>query len=95
MQCKDIPDVPIIRFIASHDGQWCTWYFGDERDVHAAFPAGVPDKLLLAKMSSLIRKGLVDGCPCGCRGDYVVTEKGLAAVQNAPPFDDGSITYER
>ncbi len=80
MQCKDIPDEPILRFIGSHDGQWCNWYFGNDTDVHAAFPANVPDKLLLAKMAGLMRRGLVDGCPCGCRGDYVLTAKGREAI---------------
>jgi hypothetical protein len=76
MQCKDIPAIPILQFLASHDGRWCNWYFGDERDVHRAMPAGIPDKLVLAKMQTLHRRGLVDGCFCGCRGDFELTEKG-------------------
>jgi hypothetical protein len=80
MQCKDIPDLPILQFIGSHNGSWCNWYFGDSKDVHAAFPPRVPDKLLLAKMRSLIRRGLVDGCGCGCRGDYMLTELGKAQL---------------
>lgn len=91
MQCKDIPDEPILRFIGSHDGKWCNWYFeGGElgtRNVHAGFPPGVPDKLLLAKMASLGDRGLVDGCFCGCRGDYVLTAKGREAIGlNRPPM---------
>lgn len=27
-------------------------------------------------MASLIRRGLVDGCGCGCRGDFMITDKG-------------------
>lgn len=80
MQCKDIPAEPILRFIAAANGDWCNWYFGNEKDVHAAFPAGVPDKLLLAKMAGLMRRDLVDGCPCGCRGDYTLTRKGREAI---------------
>lgn len=80
LQCKDIPDDPILEFIGSHNGAWCNWYFGDEKDVHAAVPAWVPDRLLVAKMARLIERGLVDGCPCGCRGDYVLTEKGKQAL---------------
>jgi hypothetical protein len=80
LQCKDIPAEPILRFIASHDGAWCNWYFGNARDVHAAFPADVPDKLLLAKMAALMRTGLVSGCDCGCRGDYTITMKGRERI---------------
>jgi hypothetical protein len=80
MQCKDIPDEPILRFIASLNGQWGNWYFGNEGDVHAAFPSGVPDKLLLAKMRRLMERELVDGCPCGCRGDYTLSAKGRSVI---------------
>jgi hypothetical protein len=39
MQCKDIPKIPILKF--------------------------------------LIKRGLVSGCTCGCRGDFEITQKGL------------------
>lgn len=84
LQCKDIPDGPILRFIGSHGDRWCNWYFGNDRDVHAAFPPGVPDKLLLAKMAGLGNRGLVDGCFCGCRGDYVLTAKGREVIEGLP-----------
>ncbi|ESY89033.1 hypothetical protein X739_00615 [Mesorhizobium sp. LNHC220B00] len=78
MQCKDIADLPILRFVASHEGRRCNWYFGDERDVRQAMPNGfdLPDKLVIAKMAGLIRRKLLDGCPCGCRGDYEITVAG-------------------
>lgn len=31
---------------------------------------GVPEKLVLAKASKMIRRGRLDGCACGCRGDF-------------------------
>ncbi len=34
------------------------------------------EKLILAKMKQLIKRGLVDGCACGCRGDFEITPKG-------------------
>lgn len=83
MQCKDIPDKPILEFIARHskiiDGRdygWCNWYFCDEKDVSQAMPPETPEKLRLAKMKQLIHRGVVDGCDCGCRGDFVLTKKG-------------------
>lgn len=45
-----------------------------------AMPNNVPLKLAHAKMNMLIRRGLVDGCSCGCRGDYRITEKGRVAI---------------
>jgi hypothetical protein len=43
-------------------------------------PKDTPPKLKLAKMQSLHRRGLVGGCTCGCRGDFEITDKGLAAI---------------
>lgn len=84
MQCKHIEDRPIIEFLIGLNGRWATW-FGDEYDnsVTHAMPKGIPDKLILAKMNTLIRRGLVRGCTCGCRGDYEVTDKGRALVHKA------------
>ena len=76
MQCKDIPDMPILKFLLSHKGRWCNWIFGDDRDVHLAMPKDTPEKLVLAKMKTLMKRGLVEGCDCGCRGDFEITEKG-------------------
>jgi hypothetical protein len=88
MQCKDIPDRPIVQFIADLQGNWGTWFSwiddatGDlvipENSVVKAMPngAGLPDKLVLAKIARLMKRGLIDGCPCGCRGDYELTSKG-------------------
>lgn len=85
MKCKDIPDAPILEFLASiKRGEWANWCFGDENDVGRAMPADTPSKLKLAKMRMLIRRGAVDGCPCGCRGDFVITARGLELL-NAKP----------
>lgn len=46
-----------------------------------AVPSGTPWKVLLAKMERLIKKELVSGCPCGCRGDYEITDKGKHWLQ--------------
>lgn len=74
MQCKDIPDEPILEFLAIHGGIGChAWNLegeDGERSVLNAMPKGTPEKLALAKMKSLIRRGMVTGCGCGCRGDF-------------------------
>ena len=84
MQCKDIPSIPILQFLAKNPGEfdWHNWYFGDEKDVHNAMPLGLPDKLVIGKMRQLMKRGLVSGCSCGCRGDFVITQKGLDRIKN-------------
>ena len=87
MQCKDIPDEPVLRFLAGPFKDWPapgwgTWFWSDDckpaNSVLNAMPAGTPEKLALAKMRRLIARGLVDGCGCGCRGDFEITPKGMA-----------------
>jgi len=76
-QCKEIPDKPIMEFLLKHKGHWCNWYFEDDRDVRNVMPKNLAsEKLILAKMRQLMRRGLVDGCSCGCRGDFEITAKG-------------------
>lgn len=52
-------------------------------DVYLAMPRGTPEKVALAKMRSLYRRDLVGGCDCGCRGDFEITDKGLALIGRA------------
>ena len=78
MQCKDIPDRPILELLARNPTHWHNWCFNNEFDVRQAMPKGIPDKLVLAKMRMMIRRGVVDGCDCGCRGDFEITDKGLS-----------------
>lgn len=35
-----------------------------------------PPKVVAAKLKALVRRGLLDGCTCGCRGDYELTYDG-------------------
>jgi hypothetical protein len=81
MQCKDIPDEPILSFLLKHRGQWCNWCFENEKNVSLAMPKDTPPKLKLAKMKNLIRRGLVSGCDCGCRGDFEITQKGIEELE--------------
>lgn len=99
MQSKDIPVEPILRHLLKFNephkrcGEWCSpeghWClrFVDENEsrVWNAFPdkEATPENLLLAKMSKLIKQGLVDGCACGCRGDFEITEKGRAKLEES------------
>lgn len=39
-----------------------------------------PTKVIRAKCRALIRRGLIDGCDCGCRGDFELTAAGRAVL---------------
>lgn len=73
MQAKDIPEQPILDFLERHRGHWCSMFspeIAGDRSIFNAMPPGTPYKVALAKMRALIKRGIVDGCACGCRGDF-------------------------
>jgi len=76
MQCKDIKDTPIIEFVNKHGGIGCTWFNDNPRSVRHVMPKMIHDKLILAKMRKLIKRKLIKGCACGCRGYFEITGKG-------------------
>lgn len=80
MQAKDIPELPVLQFLATMPCRTATWFWSagykPDNSVINAMPSGTPAKVALAKMRGLIKRGLVDGCGCGCRGDFMITEKG-------------------
>lgn len=87
MQCKDIDDAPILVFLANLPEYEVASSFWDwdggirfTYDLMDAFPSNTPRKLCLSKMYKLIRRGLVHGCWCGCRGDFTLTDKGFEYV---------------
>lgn len=43
----------------------------------------IPEKIVLAKAKRLIRRGLISGCGCGCRGDFQIRPV-LPAAAPAP-----------
>ena len=46
----------------------------DHTDTLVSDVPGVPAKVTLAKARRLIKRGLIDGCACGCRGDYQIKD---------------------
>lgn len=72
MQCKDIEDEVFVTAVrsapASSSARWRTRW-----DVHNALEeviGPVPENLFMAKARRLISRGLIGGCPCGCRGNW-------------------------
>lgn len=86
MKTSDIPEKPILEWLALNQGSWS--FLGSnglESLSHpeigfCPFPEWAGYKLKLSKMRSLHKRGLVGGCPCGCRGDFEITDKGLALI---------------
>lgn len=50
-------------------------------DLHKLWST-IPPKVIDAKLKKLVNQGLVSGCPCGCRGDFKVTETGRALIED-------------
>jgi Phenylacetic acid-responsive transcriptional repressor len=83
----DIDMDPVFKRILSiqslyevtHEGYaWCTWFSGFENSVADVMPEGTGELRVRAAMKILGAQGYVFGCHCGCRGDYELTDKGLA-----------------
>lgn len=75
MACKDIPDAVFLAAVretppVDDPAAWRTrWAVA----VTLAAKLGIseiPERLLLAKADKLIRRKLLGGCACGCRGDF-------------------------
>lgn len=66
LQAKHISDADFLRAVDVHKMAGTNW--ASQWDIAAAL--GVPSKIVLAKARSLIKRGLMRGCACGCRGDF-------------------------
>jgi len=83
VKTKDISDKAVLEYLAQFQGKWTSLWYGnlsDVNDVYYAMPKDTPPKVALSKMKRLHARGLVGGCPCGCRGDFEITDKGLAFI---------------
>lgn len=71
-QCKDIPEQPIMEFLRTL-GRPAFTQSGYPNSITLAFPPHCQDDTLVrAKLRRMIARGLIDGCACGCRGDYTI-----------------------
>lgn len=93
MQLKDISTLSILEFLhdlPNHEHEWKhwaeqgTWFWDDtykpSNSICNVMPEGANPKMMRLKMGKLIKQGLVDGCACGCRGEFKLTEKGRLLV---------------
>ena len=71
LQAKHLDESAILAFVRERHPQWLTHW----RDFPNSIPdQGAPEKVLLAKLRSMERRGLIAGCGCGCRGDWRLPE---------------------
>lgn len=64
-QAKDISDPTILELVSKlHRNLGASLW-----DVQLAIPE-FPPKVVQAKLRSLVKRGLLKGCACGCRGDF-------------------------
>lgn len=90
LQTKDIDKLSVLLFLSELSGKWATLHPGYSHSVCNAMPPETPPKLIKSVMGNLVNRGYVDGCTCGCRGDFVLTDKGVEAIKlnTAPVIDD-------
>lgn len=83
IKAADIPDETLLRVvdhIQRESGMWAL-----TPDIAAVIEdCHVPWKVVNAKLAKLINRGLLDGCTCGCRGDFELTDEGRELIGAAP-----------
>lgn len=79
---RELRQVPMIHGTSDYG-----WVMRWEIDAWLSEQLGVdvPWKVSLAKARKLIKRGLLDGCACGCRGDYVIPGEKPTAEELAGP----------
>ncbi len=71
MKASDIRDQDMLAAVA-HE---MTGIGASAYKISLRFPE-FPEKVVRAKLHALLRRKLIHGCCCGCRGDFTLTEKG-------------------
>lgn len=70
VKAADIPDARLLALLPPSPGP----SIGISRWTLAELLPEYPEKVIVAKLVKLKRRGLADGCDCGCRGDWVRLE---------------------
>lgn len=69
---RQYPDIPMRKGPTE-------WVFTSDLALHLS--EHIPWKVVLAKLRALVKRKLLDGCACGCRGDFWVTPAGRALLE--------------
>ena len=81
MKAADLDDTQMLRTVEAlcvEHGMWTMTTLVAERYPDA------PYKVVAAKLSKLLKRGLLSGCDCGCRGDWELTAKGREWLKQDP-----------
>lgn len=79
MKASDLSDEGILSVLRQRSGVWHTHFPPTGGVMPRVYDPSLPDapqKVLLAKLRSMCRRGLIRGCGCGCRGDWHVDDHG-------------------
>jgi hypothetical protein len=83
-QAKHLDTAKILEFVRDvkmPETDWtCIWHIQEQ-----LFPE-IPPKVVTAKMKALVRNKLVDGCVCGCRGDFELLKAGYRFLRKQAPL---------
>ena len=82
MKASDITDEEIYQAvdgIMAKTGMWAA----SRWDIYEKFPT-FPEKVVQAKLRTMVKKGRLEGCACGCRGDFCRPEGLMYAVVQLP-----------
>lgn len=71
VQAKDISDADVLDALAATRGRHGVPRWSTLQDVQAHL-AAYPRKVVHAKLRSMLRRHVISGCGCGCRGDFEV-----------------------
>lgn len=72
MKASNLSEAAILATLNEQPGVWHTHWAdaGSMPRVYDPTHPDAPEKVLLAKLRAMVRKGLIGGCGCGCRGDW-------------------------
>lgn len=73
-KAADIPDERLLRAVLEVWEEKTMWT--NTSDLEERVP-GFPPKVLVAKAGQLIKRKMLSGCTCGCRGDFELKQRGM------------------
>ena len=79
VKAADIDGVALIRLVDRIGRPLGGMRWAQCWDIAPHYPT-TPYRVVHAKLTRLLNVGLLDGCPCGCRGDWVPTTAGYQLI---------------
>lgn len=79
---SDSVDNLILEYLYAEQGEFTGYYSGqlssDVKDLYWAFPKGTDQEFHMSRLRSLYDRDLIEGCTCGCKGNFEITDKGIS-----------------